>query len=139
LTVALASAPSGSRRAPSAAPTQLGSWNQQAVPIVIALVDDLRSAETHTTDATQADPASLSLDDSHLQADAAMAQRLEPSPEPGLQSNWTAALSSLSLAQHTLHAAATSLDHATIAIAHQQFAVAGDNLLRVGQQISGGA
>ncbi len=138
LAVALASSPSGSRRAPSQAPTPIGSWNQQAVPIVIALVDDLRSVESDTADAMHADPASLSSDDARLQADLGVAQRLQPSPDADLRRNWTAALRTLSLAQRTLHAAAASLDPAAVALAHQQFTSAGDGLLRVGEGISAG-
>jgi hypothetical protein len=103
---------------------------------VIALVDDLRTIESHTADATQVDPASLSSDDARLQADFGAAGRLQPSPDPALQSGWTAVLSRLWLAQRTLHAAASSLDPAAVALAHQQFTVAGDGLLSVGEQIS---
>jgi hypothetical protein len=42
----------------------------------------------------------------------------------------------LLLADRTLHAAATNLDPAAVALAYQEFAAAGDGLLRMGETIS---
>jgi hypothetical protein len=51
---------------------------------------------------------------------------------------WRTAVSRVQVADRTLDAAATSLDPAAVALAHQQFGAAGDELLRMGQALSPG-
>ena len=55
-----------------------------------------------------------------------------------MQTAWSAALGRLLLADRTLPAASVNLDPAAIALAHQQFAMAGDDLLGIGEGISAG-
>jgi len=139
LVVALASAPHHRRESPSTPatpPTGAGIWNARALPLVTSLVDDLRAIDTHTSQPTQAQPVWLGTDDARLRADATAAQRLQPPPNPGMRTAWTTTLGRLWRAERTLGAAATSLDPATVALANQQFAVAGAGLLRIGQAIS---
>jgi hypothetical protein len=112
------------------------NWDQQAVPVVISLVDDLRAIESHTADPTNAVPAWLGADDSRLRADVTAAQQLRAAPNPTVRGFWSLAVSRLAAADRTLHAAAGSLDPAAVALAHQQFATAGDDLLRLGQAVS---
>ena len=139
LVVALSSAPHHVRKAPSmpAPPTTgAGRWNARALPIITSLVDDLRAIDSHTSQPTQAEPGWLGTDDARLRTDAAAAQRLQAPPNPGMRTAWTVTLDHLWRAERTLGAAVTSLDPATVALAHQQFAVAGAGLLRIGQAIS---
>jgi hypothetical protein len=100
------------------------------------LVDDLRAIGRHTADPTHAEPAWLSSDAARLQADLDAAQRLQSSPDPIIRPAWTQTLGHLSRSDRTLQVAAKSLDPATVALAHDQFAVAGDGLVRIGQAIS---
>jgi hypothetical protein len=111
------------------------TWDQQAVPIVISLVDDLRAIETHTADPTNAAPALLGADDSRLRTDVAAAERLGAAPNATVRGYWSLVVSRLAGADRTLHVAASSLDPAAVAMAHQQFAATGDELLRLGQAV----
>jgi hypothetical protein len=121
---------------PATPTTGTGLWNERALPIVASLVDDLRAIDSHTSQPTQAEPVWLGTDDARLRADVGAARQLQPPPEPSIRTAWTATLSRLWRAERTLGAAATSLDPATVALAHQQFGVVGDGLLRIGQAIS---
>jgi hypothetical protein len=103
------------------------------------LVDDLRAIENHTADPTGADPASLSNDDSRLRTDLAAALALQPSPDSTVRPAWSAALSYLAQGDRTLRAASTNPDPAIVALAHQQFEIAGNSLVRIGQAITPGA
>lgn len=139
LVVALASAthhPGKALSTPSAPLTGASIWNAQALPIVASLVDDVRAVDSHTSQPTQAEPTWLGTDDARLRADVDAARRLQPPTDPSMRTDWSAALSRLSRAERTLGAAAANLDPATVALAHQQFAVAGDVLLRIGRSIA---
>jgi hypothetical protein len=103
---------------------------------VISLVDDLRAIQNHTADPSQPDLTWLGSDDARLQADIGAAQRLQPAPDPTMRTAWTAVLAQAGVTYRTLRAAATNLDPATVALAHQQSTVAGDGLLRMGQVLS---
>jgi hypothetical protein len=51
---------------------------------------------------------------------------------------WAGTLARLTAAGRTLHAAASTTDPAAVALAHQQFAEAGEDLLQLGQAITPG-
>ena len=118
--------------------TKTGVWNAHAVPIVTSLADDLRAIMRDTADPTQAEPAWLGFDDARLRTDLDAAQRLQPSPDPIVRTAWTETLGRLLRSDRTLEAAASNLDPATVELTHQQFTVAGDGLVRIGQVISPG-
>jgi hypothetical protein len=145
-TVALASAGGGPHptpapaAGPSAAGTRSGlaSWQGQAVRVITSLVDDLRAIELHTADPSHPLPASLWSDDSHLQPDLRAAQQLTAPPDRFVRTVWTGTLAQLTVAGRTLHAAASTIDPAAVALAHQQFALAGDDLLQLGATVTPG-
>lgn len=114
------------------------TWGGQAVPVITSLVDDLRAIELHTADPSHPVTASLRSDDAQLQSDLGAAQRLDAAPNQSVRTVWTSALARLSVAGRTLHAAASTIDPAAVALAHQQFAVAGNDLLQLGQAITPG-
>jgi hypothetical protein len=106
--------------------------------VITSLVDDLRAIELHTADPVHPVTASLRSDDSRLQPDLRAAQRLVAAPDQSVRMVWTAALARLTVAGRTLQAAASTIDPAALALAHQQFAVAGEDLLHLGQAITPG-
>jgi hypothetical protein len=108
------------------------------VPVVTSLVDDLRAIELHTADPSHPVVAWLRSDDSHLQPDLRAAQQLAAPPDQSVRTVWTDTLARLTVASQTLHAAVSTIDPAAVALAHQQFALAGDNLLQLGQTVTPG-
>jgi hypothetical protein len=147
-TVALASAgggPGGAPRPPAVAAgpglgpvpsSELAAWGRQAVPVITSLVDDLRATETHTADPSHPVTAWLRSDDSQLQRDLNAALRLAAPPDQTVRTVWSGTLARLTVAGRTLQAAASTIDPAAVALAHQQFAVAGNSLLQLGQAVT---
>jgi hypothetical protein len=85
LTVALLSAGGGA--GPASIPSsQLSSWSRVAVPAVIALVDDLRTIDNDTAQATNPFSGSLRSDasalDAHIEAPSGCRYRPMPRYEP---------------------------------------------------------
>jgi hypothetical protein len=112
------------------------AWGSQAVPVITSLVDDLRAIETHTADPSHPVTAWLRSDDARLQPDLNAAQRLAAPPDQTVRTVWSNTLAQLTVAGRTLHAAASTIDPAAVALAQQQFAVAGNGLLQLGQAIT---
>jgi hypothetical protein len=108
------------------------------VPVITSLIDDLRAIELHTADPSHPVIAWLRSDDSHLQPDLSAAQQLAAPPDQSVRTAWTGTLARLTVAGQTLHAAASTIDPAAVALAHQQFALAGDDLLQLGQAVAPG-
>jgi hypothetical protein len=118
---------------PAAAPA-LGSWWLSAVPAVTNLVGDLGAIERDTSSALNADPAVLGSDSSRLEQDIAQARRL-PAPPLSAVALWARILAQFAGPQRTLDAAASTLSPATVALAHEQFAVAGETVVQLGEQL----
>jgi hypothetical protein len=113
----------------------LTSWWQGAVPVVTNLVGDLTAIERDTNSAVNANPASLGSDFNRLRQDLVDARAL-PAP-PGRQATalWSMILAQFAAPQRTLAAAASTLSPATVALAHVQFAAAGNALVQLGEQL----
>jgi hypothetical protein len=114
----------------------MAAWDSQAVPVITSLVDDLRAIESHTADPAHPVTASLQADDARLQRELYAAQGLAAPPGQTVRTVWSGTLARLAIAGRTLHAAARTTDPAAVALAHQQFAVAGDDLLQLGQTVA---
>jgi hypothetical protein len=132
LAVAAAYAGGGPSRAGSSA---LGGWGRAGVPSITSLIDDLRAAETDTAHPGAAPPA-LTQDQARLVSDLATAERLPAPPGGAVATVWHQTLAELAGAGRTLRAATTSNDPAAIVVAHQQFELAGNGLLAVGQAVA---
>jgi hypothetical protein len=137
VTVALVSAGGGARPSPVPA-SQAAVWSRQVVPVVIALVDDLRAVNAHTTDPTATASPSVVADEARLRADIEAARRLPPAPGNGLHPLWAGVLDRLTLGDRTLQVAVSSQDPTAMALARQQLATAGDALVQLAQVIPAG-
>ena len=114
----------------------MATWEQQGVPAITALIDDVTTAERNTADPTTTTAAGLSATTAKLGPDLATANRLATppaaaAPAPAL---WRRAIADLVAAVHH-PAAAVTLSPAAVSLAHQQFAAAGNELLEVSQYL----
>jgi hypothetical protein len=120
--------------APAPESTALSAWWQNAVPVYTNLTGDLTAIEQDTSNTLSAAAAALASDAARLGQDLARAHQL-PAPPDQAAASWNQVLAQFVTPQRTLAAAAATLSPATILLAHDQFAMAGNALVQLGDEL----
>jgi hypothetical protein len=129
-------APVPASSAADAASPAVTAWEQEGIPTITAIVDDLTAATEATANPSTVSTPSLSAAATRLATDLAGAQRIgTPPASTGVRALWGRAMSDLAAGLHSLTAASASLSPAAVSLAHQQFVTAGNELLGVAQKL----
>jgi hypothetical protein len=120
----------------NAVPPAVTAWQQDGVPAITAIVDDLTTASQVTANPSAVTATSLSAAATRLATDLSGAQRIgAPPASTGAVALWWRSMSDLSAGLRSLTVASASLSPAAVSLAHQQFVSAGNELLAVAQDL----